>query len=133
MLSHCSQHLLHRNIHDTILDTSHNIAAAFPDAADREPGDNSAQPGADPLAVVPGGSLEAGSATQGPGGMNGNSEADAALAPPGGREVMVAIRIAVRPDLPGPIRGVCVDLDIHRGLGDVLSVSLPPQIYVHIK
>lgn len=46
----------------------------------------------------------------------------AALPPPGRREAMVVIRIAIRPDLPGAVRGVCIDLDLHSGFGDVLSV-----------
>ena len=93
-------------------------------STDGEPESSAALPVSDPRADVPADSPKEGADTLAPGAMNVDSEIAAALPPPGRHEVMVAIRIAVRPDLPGPIRGVCVDLDVHRGLGDILSVSL---------
>lgn len=40
----------------------------------------------------------------------------------GRRETMILVRAAVRPDLHGALRGVCLDLDLHSGLGEILSV-----------
>lgn len=68
---------------------------------------------------------EAGAVTLAPEAVDGETGTATGLPPPDHKqEVMVAIRLAVRPDLPGPIRGVCVDLDLHRGLGVIHSVSL---------
>lgn len=39
------------------------------------------------------------------------------------KETMVLIHLAVTPDLQGAIRGVCVDMDLHTGLGQILGVS----------
>ena len=37
-------------------------------------------------------------------------------------EYAVIIKVAVRPDLRGPLRGVCIDLDLHHGLGKIIAV-----------
>lgn len=36
---------------------------------------------------------------------------------------MVVIHVAVSPMLPGALRGVCIDLDIHQSLGEIIGVS----------
>ena len=41
------------------------------------------------------------------------------------RERMISIRVAVRPDLTGPLRGVCVDLDLNPRLGQLMMVGPP--------
>ena len=41
------------------------------------------------------------------------------------REQRLVVHLAVRADLPGPLRGVCVDLDVPPDLGDVIAVCLP--------
>lgn len=41
-------------------------------------------------------------------------------------EVMLVVSIAVSPALAGPLRGVCVDLDVHPGFGKAAKVALGP-------
>ena len=40
-------------------------------------------------------------------------------------EQRLVVHLAVKADLPGPLRGVCVDLDVPSDLGDIIAVRLP--------
>ena len=36
---------------------------------------------------------------------------------------LIVVHLAISPELGGPLRGVCIDLDIGQGLGDITGVS----------
>ena len=42
----------------------------------------------------------------------------------------IVVHLAVSPYLPGPLRGVCIDLDVHPGFGDIIGVSTWPSLDV---
>lgn len=52
-----------------------------------------------------------------------------ALQPPDAKEHMLVVTIAVSPDLPGPLRGMCVDLDFHAAFGALEAVRLLVQTH----